>query len=350
MSGSRHRTRRMAGAPVTTRSAVIAGVGSWVPPRIVTNEELARHLDTSDDWIRSRTGIARRHVVDPGVGTAALAIEAGAAALKSAGGDVDSVIVATSTPERLCPATAPQVAAGLGLSGVAAHDVAAVCSGFLYALNSAAGQIATGTADRVLVVGADAFSTIVDPTDRQAAVIFADGAGAVVLRAGSAAEPGALGPCVLGSDGEFAELIMIPGGGSAQRSTGRLPGSEDLWFQMRGRDVYRHAVERTSNAALAALKQAGWDPADIDWFVPHQANARICTAIAERLGIPMDRVASNIERVGNTAAASIPLLIAELAAARAFDPGARVLTAAFGGGLTWGATTFTWPVTHGFGY
>ncbi|MFY1634213.1 beta-ketoacyl-ACP synthase III [Solwaraspora sp. WMMB335] len=350
MNGHPDLSAATAVAPAAGRAAVIAGVGSWVPPRIVTNEELTRYLDTSDEWIRSRTGIARRHVVDPGVGTAALAIEAGAAALKSAGGgDVDSVIVATATPERLCPATAPQVAAGLGLSGVAAHDVAAVCSGFVYALNSAAGQIATGTADRVLVIGADAFSTIVDPMDRQTAVIFADGAGAVVLRAGSASEPGALGPCVLGSDGELAELIMIPGGGSAQRSTGQLPGPDDLWFHMRGRDVYRYAVEHTSNAALAALDRAGWRPADVDCFIPHQANARICTAVGERIGIPADRVASNIERVGNTAAASIPLLIAESAATGAFDPGARILIAAFGGGLAWGATTFTWPGTLGFG-
>ncbi|MER7165659.1 beta-ketoacyl-ACP synthase III [Micromonospora sp. NPDC000207] len=326
------------------RTAVIAGVGSCLPPRVVGNEELARRLDTSDEWIRSRTGIARRHLVDPGTATAALAVEAGASALKSAGrADVDSVIVATTTPERLCPATAPQVAARLGLAGVAAHDVSAVCTGFLYGLATAAGQIATGLADRVLLVGAEAFSTIVNPADRTTAVIFADGAGAVVLRAGTADEPGAVGPCVLGSDGDLSDLITIPAGGSGHRSRGLPADPDDHYFQMQGRDVYRHAVERTTEAALAALARAGWRCEDVDRFVPHQANARICAAIAERLDIDSDRQASNIERVGNTAAASIPLLLAEEAAAGRLASGDRVLLAAFGGGLTWGATTLTWP-------
>ncbi|GGM16980.1 MULTISPECIES: beta-ketoacyl-ACP synthase III [Micromonospora] len=335
----------MTGRPRTDRAAVITGLGGWLPPRVVTNDDLAAHLDTSDEWIRSRTGIARRHVVDPGTGTATLAVEAGAAALKSAGGgDVDSVIVATTTPDRPCPATAPQVAARLGLGAVAAHDVSAVCTGFVYGLATAVGQIAAGIADRVLVIGAEAFSTIVNPRDRHTAVIFADGAGAVVVRAGAPDEPGAVGPCVLGSDGDLADLITVPAGGSAQRSTGRPAPPEDHYFQMRGRDVYRHAVERTTAAAQTALDRAGWRAADVDRLMPHQANARICAAVAERLGIGPDRQASNIERVGNTAAASIPLLMVDAAAEGSLAPGDRVLLAAFGGGATWGATTLTWPV------
>ncbi|WP_018252063.1 beta-ketoacyl-ACP synthase III [Salinispora mooreana] len=329
-------------------AAVLTGLGGWLPPRVVTNDDLVRRLDTSDEWIRSRTGISRRHVIDPGMSTAALAVEAGALALKSSGGgDVDSVIVATTTPERLCPATAPLVAARLGLTGVAAHDVSAVCTGFLYALASAVGQIAAGLARRVLVIGAEAYSTIINPLDRQTAVIFADGAGAVVVEAGSPDEPGAIGPMVLGSDGELSDLITIPAGGSQQRSSGQPARPEDHYFQMRGRDVYRHAVERTTAAAQAALERAGWQAGDVDRFLPHQANARICSAIGDELGIPAERRAGNIDRVGNTAAASIPLLMADTVASGLLGPGDRVLLAAFGGGLTWAATTLTWPASAG---
>lgn len=334
----------MSRVPSPGRSAVITGVGGWVPPRVVTNDDLAQVLDTSDEWIRSRTGIGSRHLVDPGTATAALAVEAGALALKSAGGgDVDSVIVATTTPERLCPATAPLVATRLGLTGVAAHDVSAVCTGFIYGLADAVGQIVTGIAERVLLIGAETFSTIVDPADRNTAVIFADGAGAAVLRKGEAGERGAIGPIVLGSDGGLADLIGIPAGGSQQRSTGRPAPPEDHFLQMRGRTVYRHAVERTAEAARTALDRAGWAPDDVDRFIPHQANARICDTVADELGIAPERRASNIERVGNTSAASIPLLMADEAAAGSLTAGDRVLLAAFGAGVTWGATTLTWP-------
>lgn len=324
--------------------AVIAGVGAWLPPRVVTNDELAAYLDTTDAWIRSRTGIGSRHWVDPGTATADLATEAGARALRSAGfSRVDAVVVATATPDRQVPATAPEVAARLGLTGVAAYDVAAVCSGFVYGLATAAGLIATGTAARVLLIGAEAYSTIIDPKDRSTAVIFADGAGALVLRAGQAIESGAIGPCDLGSDGEHGDLAMVPAGGSRQRSTGVAARAEDYYFQMRGNDVYRHAVERTAASARAAVARAGWRLSDVDRLVAHQANIRIIGAIAERLGIPAERQVSNIEHVGNTAAASIPLLLAHAAADGRLLPGHRVLLAAFGSGLTWGATTVVWP-------
>ncbi|MER6332984.1 beta-ketoacyl-ACP synthase III [Streptomyces sp. NPDC001034] len=328
----------------TGRAAVVTGIGSYVPPNIVTNEDLSRRLDTSDDWIRTRTGIAERFFVSPGTSTGDLAVEAGLRALKSAGDEqVGAVVLATTTPDQPCPATAPQVAARLGLGQVPAFDVAAVCSGFLYGLASAAGLIASGVADSVLLIAADAFTTIINPEDRTTAVIFADGAGAVVLRAGSPDEPGALGPLVLGSDGELSHLIEVPAGGSRQRSSGRPAAPEDHYFRMLGRDTYRHAVERMTSASTEAAERAGWRLADVDRFAAHQANARILAAVSDRLGIPEERRLSNIARVGNTGAASIPLLLAEATAEGRLTAGNRVLLTAFGGGLSWGAATLTWP-------
>lgn len=326
------------------RAAVVCGVGSYVPPDVVTNDDLARRLDTSDDWIRSRTGIARRHVIAAGTATSDLAVEAGLRALKSSGDErAGAVVLATTTPDQPCPATAPQVAARLGLGGVPAFDVAAVCSGFLYGLAAAAGLIAAGVTDRVLLIAADAFTTIVDPEDRTTAVIFADGAGAVVLRAGTPEEPGALGPLVLGSDGTLSHLIEVPAGGSRQRSSGREPRPEDRWFRMVGRDTYRHAVERMTAASAEAAERAGWRTGDVDRFAAHQANGRILNAVAERLGVPAERRLSNIARVGNTGAASLPLLLAESAVRGRLAAGHRLLLTAFGGGLSWGATTLIWP-------
>ncbi|MFF8988983.1 beta-ketoacyl-ACP synthase III [Streptomyces sp. NPDC014983] len=328
----------------TGRAAVVTGIGSYVPPNIVTNEDLSRRLDTSDDWIRTRTGIAERFFVSPGTSTGDLAVEAGLRALKSAGDEqVGAVVLATTTPDQPCPATAPQVAARLGLGQVPAFDVAAVCSGFLYGLASAAGLIAAGVVDSVLLIAADAFTTIINPEDRTTAVIFADGAGAVVLRAGSPDEPGALGPLVLGSDGELSHLIEVPAGGSRQRSSGRPAAPEDHYFRMLGRDTYRHAVERMTSASTEAAERAGWRLADVDRFAAHQANARILAAVSDRLGIPEERRLSNIARVGNTGAASIPLLLAEATAEGRLTAGNRVLLTAFGGGLSWGAATLTWP-------
>ncbi|SDD18880.1 beta-ketoacyl-ACP synthase III [Actinokineospora iranica] len=325
-------------------AAVVVGVGASLPQRVVTNAELAGYLDTSDEWIRSRTGIGARRWVDPGVSTGDLATRAGELALRSAGvGRVDAVVVATTTPDRLCPATAPEVATRLGLTGISAHDVNAVCTGFLYGLSSAVGLIAAGNAESVLMIGAETFSTIIDPKDRGTAVIFADGAGALVLRAGAPDEPGAVGPLVLGSDGGLADLIQIPAGGSRQRSSGAAAEPEDYYFRMRGREVYRHAVERMASSAMQALGRAGLTMSDIDKFVPHQANARISAAVGERLGLQERQTVSNVECVGNTAAASIGILLAEATAAGGIRAGQRLLLTAFGGGLTWGATTLVWP-------
>ncbi|MEU3855123.1 beta-ketoacyl-ACP synthase III [Streptomyces sp. NPDC029554] len=327
-----------------SRTAVLTGVAGWVPPGTVTNADLQARLDTSDEWIRSRTGIAQRHTVPPGTATRELAVEAGRLALKSAGrDDVDAVVLATATPDRLCPATAPEVATALGLGPVAAHDVAAVCAGFLYALSTAVGAIAAGFADHVLVIGAETFSSIVDPDDRTTAVIFGDAAGAVVLRAGERDEPGAVGPVRLGSDGAFSDLIEIPAGGARQRKAGSAPGPDEYYLRMQGRKVYRHAKERMAQASLDVLRRSGWQVGDVDRLATHQANARISEAVADELGISRERVLSNIERVGNTSAASLPLLLADAASAGELRPHHRVLLAAFGGGLAWGAATLTWP-------
>ncbi|MGP4110480.1 beta-ketoacyl-ACP synthase III [Streptomyces sp. 4N509B] len=327
-------------------AAVVAGIGTWLPPRVVTNDDLAAELDTSDAWIRTRTGIARRHVIDSGMATSDLAVEAGSRALKSAGGpDADAVLVATTTPDRPCPATAPDVASRLGLGAVPAFDVAAVCSGFVYGLAVASGLIADGIARRVVVIGADTYSTILDPGDRTTRAVFGDGAGAVVLRAGTADEPGAVGPFDLGSDGSLAELITVPAGGSRQRSTPGAPVDPgDHYFQMQGKRVFRGAVEHMAQSARSVLSRAGWSLEQVDHVVAHQANQRILDAVAEELGLARDRMVSNIEHVGNTSAASIPLALADAARAGVLRPGARLLLTAFGGGLTWGSTVLRWPI------
>jgi 3-oxoacyl-[acyl-carrier-protein] synthase III len=332
----------------TSPAAVLAGIGACLPPRLISNDELVAYLDTSDRWIRDRTGIRQRYHVTPGMSTGDLATEAGRLALKAAGlGLVDAVVLGTTTPDwNCCPATAPSVATRLGLSTVTAFDVSAACASFLHAVAIAAGLIATGSAEQVLVIGADALSTIRDPLDRSTAAILADAAGAVVLRAGDPAEPGAIGPCILGSDGEQAELLEVPAGGARQRSAGTTADPAGYYLQMRGRQTYRHAVERTTEVSYTALRSAGWKVQDVDKFAAHQANARICDAVADRLGIPASRRLANVEHVGNTGAASIPLLLAQAAASGALMPGTRTLLAAFGSGLTWGATTVVWPAVQ----
>lgn len=325
-------------------AAVLEGLGTALPPRVVTNAELAERLDTSDEWIRTRTGISERRMADPGTATSDLAVAAGERALKSANtSEVDLVVVATTTPDHPCPATAPDVASRLGLGPVPAYDMAAVCSGFVYALAGAAGAIASGQAGRVLVIGAETFTSIIRPDDRSTAVIFGDGAGAVVLRAGTADEPGALLGFDLGSDGALADLIKIPGGGSRQRATGLPPDPDDSWFTMQGRPVFTNAVKRMAGSAGALLERIGWQVDSVDRFVGHQANVRILHAVAEQLGVPTERAVINLDKVGNTSAASIPLALGSASAGDDLAPGDRVLISAFGGGLTWGSTALVWP-------
>ncbi|MGW2474458.1 beta-ketoacyl-ACP synthase III [Streptomyces sp. NPDC001665] len=330
-----------------SRAAVLAGLGTYVPRRVVTNDDLARAMDTSDEWIRSRTGIAQRHWAQPGTATGDLAVEAGERALKSAGtDDVDLVVVATTTPDHSCPATAPHVAHRLGLGPVAAYDIAAVCSGFVYAMASAAGAIAAGIADRVLVIGAETYSRILNPEDRATSVIFGDGAGAVVLRAGEPSEPGALLAHDLGSDGSLKDLIIVPAGGSRQ-PTGAVTASgarpAETYFHMEGKPVFRQAVTRMAASSQTLLDRVGWTPTSVDWFVGHQANVRILHAVADQLGLARDRIVVNLDRVGNTSAASIPLALGDAVSWGLLKPGDRILMSAFGGGLTWGSTALVWP-------
>lgn len=331
-----------------TRCAVLAGIGGYLPPRVVSNEDLAARLDTTDAWIRSRTGIGARHRAGPGTATSDLATEAAQKAMKCADVDgVDAVVLATTTPDRPCPATAPTVAANLGLRGVAAHDVSAVCSGFLYALATASGLIAAECAELVLVVGAETYSTIVDPDNRSDAVIFGDGAGAVVVRAGAAHEAGAVGPFDLGSDGTGRDLITIRAGGSEQKLSAVQPRPSERYFSMAGREVFRSAVEHMAASARTVLARAGVGLDTVDHLVGHQANLRILHRLAGHLGLPPERNITNIDAVGNTAAASIPLALDHGYTRNVLRPGDRVLLTAFGGGLSWGSALLDWPdLTH----
>ncbi|MGW4277400.1 beta-ketoacyl-ACP synthase III [Streptomyces seoulensis] len=317
-------------------SAVIAGLGTCLPSHSVDNAALVEVLDTSDEWIRTRTGIESRRRVTPETSTLDLACEAARNALRSAGIDtVDGLVFATTTPERPCPAAAPEIAYRTGQGNILAFDISAVCSGFLYALATAGALITAGTADSVLVVAAETYSRIVDPRDRSTAVLFGDGAGAVVLRAGPADEPGALLAHDLGSDGSGADLIRVPGV--------REQPSGERWFMMSGRKVYLRAVDRMADSVRRVVKDCDWSIETLDMLVPHQANARIIEALAKRLGLPPERAVCELARIGNTAAASIPLALAGAVTTRRLTPGARTVLTAFGGGLSWASTGLIWP-------
>ncbi|MFJ4192165.1 beta-ketoacyl-ACP synthase III [Kitasatospora sp. NPDC089509] len=322
--------------------AVVTGIGSCLPPDVVTNDDLSRVLDTSHDWVFSRTGIARRHVVGPGTSTGDLGTAAGAAALESAGRrGCDLVLLVTTTPDQPCPATAPQIAARLGMTGVPAFDLSAVCSGFVYGLDVASAMIGSGRYDSVLLIGAETYSTIIDPTDRNTAVLFGDGAAAVVLERGTAGDPGEVLHAELGSDGGGSELITVPGGGS--RAPHPVVDEASRYFQMVGKEVYTRAVETMTRSARGVAEAVGWPLEQIDAFVGHQANARILRAVGRRLGVPTERIVCHLAEVGNTAAASIPLALAWAAGQDRLAAGDRVLLTAFGGGLTWGSVALRWP-------
>ncbi|MFB6891901.1 beta-ketoacyl-ACP synthase III [Kitasatospora sp. NPDC056327] len=325
-------------------TAVLTGLGAWLPPRRVPNSELCTRMDTSDQWIRERIGIAERRIAEPHVATGDMAVEAGARAMASAGtATVDALVLASNTPDRLCPATAPWVAHRLGLPAVPAFDVMAGCSGFVYGCTVADGLIAAGAARRVLVIGAETMTSLVNPDDRNTAPIFGDGAGAVVLEAGPPHAEGALGPVVWGSDGSLADAIAVPAGGARGRHRRDRAAPEEHFVHMRGNEVFRHAVRRMTAAAREAAARAGWELHEVDRLIAHQANGRITSVVADGLEIPAARVPSNIGEVGNTAAASVPLLLAHAADEGGLKPGHKVLVVAFGSGLAWAATTLVWP-------
>ncbi|MEU3975174.1 beta-ketoacyl-ACP synthase 3 [Streptomyces bacillaris] len=310
-------------------AAVLCGLGTAQADLVVSNAEIAGRLGVGDDWISTRTGIVERRRVDAGTSTADLAVRAGAAALKSSGKDaVDVVILATATPDQRMPGTAPEVATRVGLCGIPAFDIAAACAGLPYALQVAKGFIADGAAQRAMVIAVDRLSHLTDPDDRTTAALFGDGAAALVVRRGHRGEPGAVGPVVLGADGRYGDALVVPHG---------------QFMRMRGREVFQHAVTRMSQAAEEAAAAAGWSLGAVDRFVPHQANARITEAVGRRLRLDGGRVLDDIARLGNTSAASILFALARAASGNQLRPGHRVLLAAFGAGLTWGATTLTWP-------
>jgi 3-oxoacyl-[acyl-carrier-protein] synthase-3 len=323
---------------MTIRAAVM-GVGHYLPDRIVPNSEFEAIVDTSDEWIRSRSGIERRHFAAPGQLTSDLATRAARAALADAGigaDGIDAIIVATSTPDLTFPSVATMVQAELGMTSGFAYDVQAVCAGFVFALTNANGLILTGQARRVLVIGAETFSRLMNWKDRGTCVLFGDGAGAVVLEAiegeGTASDRGILSTD-LNSDGRYKDILYVDGGTSTG-TTGHLV--------MEGKEVFRHAIEKLAETAHRALDKAGLTPDDVDWIVPHQANIRIIEGTAKRMQVPMDRVVVTVQDHGNTSAASIPLALSVGKARGQIKRGDLVVTEAIGGGLAWGSVVLRW--------
>lgn len=319
--------------------AVVAGVGHYLPKRVVPNSEFEKTLDTTDEWIRTRSGIERRHFADDKETTSFMATTAAKSALAMAGvsaDDVDAIIVATSTADLTFPSAATMVQSALGMTRGFAFDVQAVCAGFVFALSNANALIVSGQAYRVLVIGAETFSRIMDWTDRSTCVLFGDGAGAVLLEAqdgtGTSDDRGILATD-LNSDGRYRDLLYVDGGVSTQ-TTGHL--------RMQGNQVFRHAVEKLAATAEASLAKAGLTNADVDWIVPHQANIRIIKGTAKKMGIPMDRVVVTVQDHGNTSAASIPLALSIGCARGQIKSGDVVVTEAIGGGLAWGSVVLRW--------
>lgn len=322
--------------PPATR---VAGVGSALPDRVVTNDELAKMVDTSDDWIVSRTGIKARRIAADGECTSDLATRAAGAALQSAGctaQDIDMIVLATATPDNTFPSTAVAVQHRLGITRGCAFDVGAVCSGFVYAMATADAMISQGLATRALVIGAETFSRILDWNDRTTCVLFGDGAGAVVLEAtdgAGAPERGIIASC-LRSDGAHKEKLYVDGGPSSTQTVGHL--------RMRGQEVFRFAVSATVDVVVDVLAKADITAEDVDWFVPHQANKRIIDSSARKLGISPEKVVLTVQDHGNTSAASIPLALATAVNDGRIKPGDLVLLEAMGGGFTWGAVLLRW--------
>jgi 3-oxoacyl-[acyl-carrier-protein] synthase-3 len=328
---------------VTTLPVAITGLGSYLPEKVVTNDDLAQRLDTSDEWIQTRTGIRERHHAAPEEATSDLALHAARRALADAGlvaEDIDVVIVATTTPDYPVPATAPIVAATLGLHCMA-FDLNAACSGFVYGMQVGASLAMNGA--KVLLIGAETLTRYVDHDDRSIAVLFGDGAGAVVLEADEGAS---VGPFDYGSDGSELEILWMRAGAAREPFDPVLHADASSRMSMRGGDVYRHAVTRMVSSSQAVLDAAGITVDDVDLMVGHQANQRILEAVGQRLGVPEGRSHLTVDRHGNTSAASIPLALDDARAQGRLDVGTRLLLTAFGGGLTWGSCLLTWRGTR----
>ena len=325
---------------MTVTRSVVLGCGSYLPQRILTNAELARKVDTSDEWIMQRTGIRERRIAAPGEGTSDMGLKAAQAALAHAGMDaqaIDLILLGTATPDNTFPASAVSIQAGLGITHGAAFDLQAVCSGFVYALAVADGLLRGGNFKRALVVGAESYSRILDWTDRTTCVLFGDGAGAVVLEAqaqpGGREDRGVL-TTHLRSDGRYKNKLYVDGGPASTGTVGHL--------RMEGREVFRHAVAMINDVIVDAFNATGYTAEDIDWFVPHQAKKRIIDGSAHKLGIAPEKVVITVDRHGNTSAASIPLALSVAVADGRIKQGDLVLLEAMGGGFTWGSALVRW--------
>jgi 3-oxoacyl-[acyl-carrier-protein] synthase III len=325
---------------VTVLRSVVLGYGSYLPARILSNDELAKSVQTTDEWIVQRTGIRERHIAAAGELTSDLSLNAARAAIANARIEptsIDLIVLATSTPDQTFPATAVTVQAGLGITGGLAFDLQAVCSGFVYALSVVDAMLKTGNHKRALVIGAETFSRILDWNDRTTCVLFGDGAGALVIeaqpQAGTSADRGIL-TTHLRSDGRHKGKLYVDGGPSSTQTVGHL--------RMEGREVFKHAIAMITDVIHDAFKATGTSAADIDWFVPHQANKRIIDGSAHKLGIAPEKVVITVDRHGNTSAASIPLALADAVADRRIKRGNLILLEAMGGGFTWGSALLRW--------
>jgi 3-oxoacyl-[acyl-carrier-protein] synthase III len=324
--------------------AEVASVGVAVPPGVLTNADLTQMLDTSDAWIVERTGIRERHIARPEETVALLSQEASEGAMALAGvtaDQLDAIVLATASPDRLLPSTACDLQALLGADNAAAFDIGAACPGFVYALTVAEGLIASGQSETVLVVGAEKLSAITDFQDRSTAILFGDGAGAAIMRRSSQPGRGILATFIK-SDGRLAPLLYRPGGGSADPISERVVCERSHYMKMAGREVFKAAVQTMTGACDAALRRAGVTADQVDLLVPHQANLRIIEAIAKHAGFPMSKVMVNVERYGNTSSASIPLALEQAVAEGRVGPGSVILLVAFGAGFTWGSAVIRW--------
>lgn len=324
--------------------AHIAGLGVCIPSRVVTNHDFAERLETSDQWIVERTGIKERRFAAPHETVSTMARDATAAALARAGitaKDLCAIIVATASPDRPLPSTACLLQAQLGAENAAAFDISAACSGFIYGITIAEGLIATGHGDHILVVGGEKLTAITDQNDRSTAILFGDGAGVAVVSKGARDGRGILST-FFKSDGRLADLLTIPGGGTADPISAKVVAERSHFMRMAGREVFKHAVLEMAEACDEAIRRAGVKPEEIDLMVPHQANIRIIDATAKHANVPLEKVMVTVDRYGNTSAASIPMALADAEASGRLKPGMLVLLVAFGAGFTWGSTVVRW--------
>jgi len=333
--------------PDGIRGTTITGTGMYVPERVLTNHDLEKLVETSDEWIVERTGIRERRIAAPDQASSDLALIACQRALAMANveaANVDQIVLATTTPDRILPSCACTLQQKLGATKAAAYDMFAACTGFIFGLGLARGLIGARVADTVLVIGVETLSRIVDYTDRNTCVLFGDGAGAAVLQACETSV--GLHAVDMHSDGELGEVLEVPAGISANPASDHTVAAHEHYIRMQGKKLFPFAVRSMEDSTRRCAEAAGWSPGDIDLFIPHQANLRIIEGVRERLGLPADKAYVNIERYGNTSSASIPIALDECVRAGRLKPGDKLAMAAFGGGATWGASAMTWTIAR----